>query len=400
MQSKLRLSERKTKFIWIFSERELSQSSVFSTFHFYYYSLSHNKKPPFCVYNYTIAITFLRSSKPFFFPLVYYLSYLFFGTAYMTTIYLGREAASPQPCVATIGFFDGVHRGHQFLMAQVLSDARKHAMASTVVTFDRHPREVLGSNFQPQLLTTLDEKLMLMEKTGVEQTVILPFSEQMASLSAHDFMQRVMVEKLNVRRLVIGYDNRFGHNREECFDDYVRYGRELGVEVVQAEAFPMSGVNVSSSMVRSFLMAGETEMAGRCLGYPYFVQGRVVSGQQEGRRLGFPTANIEPDSPRKLIPAPGVYAVKVHVGADPRVCPETLNGMMNIGTRPTFDGHQQTLEVHIFQFDGNLYGDRILVSFHRRIREERRFENPSQLKQQLKRDALQAQAILNKDFDI
>lgn len=309
----------------------------------------------------------------------------------MTTLFLGHETDGFSPCVATLGFFDGVHRGHQYLVSQVVDSAQRHGLCSTVVTFDRHPREVLGSSFQPHLLTTLDEKLMLLEKTGVERTVVLPFSEQMASLSARDFMQNVLAEQLGVRCLVIGYDNRFGHNREEGFSDYVRYGRELGIEVVQAAAFPVGGVNVSSSVVRSFLLEGETEMAERCLGYPYFLQGRVVGGQQEGRRLGFPTANIELDDPHKLIPSGGVYAVNVHLFGEP----ESRHGMMNIGTRPTFDGHRQTLEAHIFQFSGDLYGQRLVVSFRRRIREERRFDSPDQLRKQLKRDAAQIEQLFN-----
>jgi len=300
----------------------------------------------------------------------------------MNTVYLGREAASDRPCVATIGFFDGVHRGHQFLIKQVTDDARRHGLSSTVITFDRHPRQVLHSDFQPQLLTTLDEKLLLLSKTGIEQTVVLPFSEQMAQLSAYDFMQKVMVEKLNVKRLVIGYDNRFGHNREEGFDDYVRYGRETGIEVVRASAYVIDGVSVSSSVVRSFLEEGEVELAEQCLGYPYFLAGRVVSGYQEGRKLGFPTANISPNDDCKLIPKSGVYGVKVRLANEVSL----HRGMMNVGTRPTYDGKERTLEVHIFQFAEDIYDQRLFVSFNHRVRPEHRYESIEALRRQLEKD--------------
>ena len=296
--------------------------------------------------------------------------------------YNHHHLADNTPYVATIGFFDGVHRGHQYLISRLMEQAAAAGMPSMVITFDRHPREVLGSNYQPRMLSTLSEKLQRLRQTGVDRCEVLSFTPQLAALTAREFMQHVLKEQLNVGKLYIGYDNRFGHNREEGFDDYVRYGREMGIEVIHNDAFQLNKVNISSSVVRSFLDEGEVELANQCLGYNYTVEGAVVDGVHEGRKMGFPTANIEPSYALKLIPAPGVYAVKVRVeGTD-----EWLSGMMNIGTRPTFGENKLSLEVHILHFSGNLYGRTLAVSFVKRLRAERRFSSPSALRNQLIRD--------------
>ena len=288
---------------------------------------------------------------------------------------------SAAPCVATIGFFDGVHRGHKFLIKSVIDRAAELGLQSAVVTFDTHPRLVLNKEFQPRLLTTSEEKRRLIAATGVNRCEMLHFDGQMASLSAYDFMKDVLRGRLNVRRLITGYDNRFGHNRAEGFDDYVRYGRELGIEVERAEAFVLNGVNVSSSVVRSFLSAGEVDMAAMCLGYHYRLGGTVVGGYHEGRKLGFPTANIDLPDPRKLLPAIGVYAVRVHLGHD------SHPGMLNIGIRPTVS-HEGILtrEVNIFDLDRDLYGTSLSVEILARVRGEQKFENLAELQAQLHRD--------------
>lgn len=194
--------------------------------------------------------------------------------------------------VATIGFFDGVHRGHQFLIRQVRQEAQASGLSSMVITFDQHPRQVLAQAYQPHLLTTLDEKLRRLSMTDIDYVVVLHFDSDMASLSAFDFMRTVLRDRLHVRQLVIGYDNRFGHRsalaKSEGFDDYVRYGEQLGIRVVHNPAFLLNDVKVSSSVVRSFLSVGEVELANQCLGYPFMLPGHVVHGYQEGRRIGFP----------------------------------------------------------------------------------------------------------------
>ena len=196
--------------------------------------------------------------------------------------------------VATIGFFDGVHRGHRFLIDQVCRTAQERSLSTLLVTFSQHPRMVMQKDYQPRLLSSFDEKCNLLSSTGVETCVALPFTRELAVLSARDFMQQILHDLLQVRVLVIGYDHRFGHNRTEGFEDYVRYASELGMEVIRADAYQLSDIHISSSVVRSFLEAGEIELASRCLGYNYTLSGHVISGQQIGRTLGFPTANLQP----------------------------------------------------------------------------------------------------------
>ena len=300
----------------------------------------------------------------------------------MKTIYYNNTDVQTEPCVATIGFFDGVHRGHQFLIHHLVETARLDGMQSMVITFDEHPRKVLQSDYQPEMLSTLDSKLLLLSKTEVDNAVVLHFDKAMAAMSAREFMQQVLHDHLRVKKLFIGYDHRFGHNREETFDDYVRYGKEMGIEVIKNQAFSLNGINVSSSVIRSFLKEGEVDMANQCLGYPYTIIGKVVNGYHEGRKMGFPTANLDLSHFGQMIPAPGVYAVKARLE-------NTVvwkRGMMNVGTRPTFDGKQLTLETHIFNFDGDIYGQLLLVSFVQRIRGEQKFEGPEELAAQLKED--------------
>ena len=313
----------------------------------------------------------------------------------MIKITLNEGITDVCPSVATIGFFDGVHRGHRFLINNVVKEAASRGLLSTVVTFDRHPRQVLGSDFQPRLLSTNEEKMLLISKTGVERCVMLPFSEQMAQMTACDFMKKILRDRLGVQVLIIGYDNRFGHNRSEGFDDYVRYGREMGIEVMSAQSFLLHGINVSSSVIRSFLQEGEIEMAENCLGYPYFFTGKVVKGFRVGHELGFPTANIEQDNMLKMIPSPGVYAVKVRIEGTV----ELKHAMMNIGTRPTFNGTQQTLEVHILNFNDDIYGKMISVAFVHKLRNERQFPSKEALSEQLVKDAQMVEEQFEKDIE-
>lgn len=293
--------------------------------------------------------------------------------------------------VATIGFFDGVHRGHRFLIDRVIEEAQRSGMSSAVITFDRHPREVLKTDYQPDLLSTLDEKLLLLSKTHVDNTIVLHFDASMAALTAHDFMRDVLQGQLKVRKLIIGYDNRFGHSRSEGFDDYVRYGKELGIEVIRADAFLPDDVRVSSSVIRTCLREGRVEEANRLLGYDYTIESRIVSGYQNGRKMGFPTANLDVTRCQQLLPAPGVYAVLVRL----KDSVGWKRGMMNIGHRPTFNGTTTSMEVNLFNFSGNLYGQELLVSFISKIRDERKFDSIEALAEQLQHDKVQ----INKLFD-
>lgn len=289
--------------------------------------------------------------------------------------------------------FDGVHRGHQFLISNVMEEARRSGLASLVITFDRHPRQVLNQDYQPQLLTTLERKLQLIALTGVDNVAVLRFSKEMAALSAKEFMRQVLAERLNVKTLVIGYDNRFGHDRTEGFDDYVAYGRELGIEVVQAKSYTLDNMKVSSSLIRSFLEGGEAEMAARCLSRPFELSGKVKKGFQEGRKLGFPTANLDLGDSGLLIPKDGVYAVWAAIDGHSRLFP----AMMDIGSRPTFGGGQLSLEVNIIGFHGNLYDKQVKVRFVGRVRDNRKFDSADSLAEQLRKDQEYIIKKLNKE---
>ncbi|WP_455091554.1 bifunctional riboflavin kinase/FAD synthetase [Prevotella jejuni] len=311
----------------------------------------------------------------------------------MNIIYINKGEAREMPeLVATIGFFDGVHRGHRFLIDRVIEEAQRSGMSSAVITFDRHPREVLQTDYQPDLLSTLDEKLLLLSKTHVDNTVVLHFDASLAALTAHDFMRDVLQGQLKVRKLIIGYDNRFGHNRSEGFDDYVRYGKELGIEVIRADAFLPDDVRVSSSVIRTCLREGRVEDANRLLGYDYTIESRIVSGYQNGRKMGFPTANLDVTRCQQLLPASGVYAVLVRL----KDSVGWKRGMMNIGHRPTFNGTTTSMEVNLFNFSGDLYGQELLVSFISKIRDERKFDSIDALAEQLQHDKVQ----INKLFDM
>ena len=400
----------------------------------------------------------------------------------------------PAGVVATIGFFDGVHRGHRYLINKVMETAHAHAQQSMVITFDRHPREVLQSDYQPQMLTTLNTKLRLLHETGVDRVEVLHFTRQLAALSARQFMAQVLKERLGVTTLVIGYDHRFGHNRAEGFDDYVRYGKELGIEVVQnseltihaepcppvsysseapvasssevskapspdasvsdsseapvasssSEAFNASpkafnassdvsgassevassvkesssdassfaekwGKHVSSSAIRRLLKEGNVSRADLFLDRPYTITGCVTHGFAEGRKMGFPTANLDTTGYPLLLPANGVYGVWVKIGCADAVMGKCevpnldgwpsempipmmddhngwLPAMLNIGTRPTFDGSTTTIEANIFYFNDDIYGQPMTIAFCFRLRNEQRFDSVEALEEQLHKD--------------
>ena len=286
--------------------------------------------------------------------------------------------------VATIGFFDGVHRGHQHLLRQVLEVAHQRHMASLVVTFFQQPRHVVTHETDRFfLLTTTNEKLHLLQQAGIDHCEVMEFTPELALMTAHDFMQ-LLHDKYGVSALVIGYDHRFGHNREEGFDDYVRYGKQLGIEVLQATQFPA----VSSTKIRELLLEGDLEAANQILGYRYMLEGQVVNGFHIGHTMGFPTANLQV-APEKLIPADGVYAVMVELDG------EQHQGMLNIGTRPTLaNSDERSIEVHIFDFHDNIYDKELRLSLVKRTRGEVKFASKEQLILQLQQDAAEIKTIL------
>jgi riboflavin kinase/FMN adenylyltransferase len=279
--------------------------------------------------------------------------------------------------VATIGMFDGVHRGHQFVLQHVVDEARQRGLQSMAITFIKTA---------PQTLTPLAQKRILLTKTGIDRIEVLTFDDALKQMTARQFMQQVLRDKYGVKVLLIGYDNRFGYNRVEGFDDYVRYGKELGIEVKQ---LPAAG-EISSSIIRQLVADGDVSKANELLGYPYTFLGRVEHGEHIGTKLGFPTANIVLEDPCQLIPAAGAYAVKIRMENSV----EWKHGMMNIGTRPTFDGQHQTMEVNIFRLKEDLYGQQLQVAVVERLRGEQRFDSIEALKEQLQQDAIEAERIL------
>lgn len=294
------------------------------------------------------------------------------------------------PCVATVGFFDGLHAGHRFLIEELKTLAKAQNRKSVVITFATHPRKVLHSDFQPELLTTQSEKLIQLESTGVDACIVLDFTTEMAQLSAYDFIKTILLEKCNVCTLLVGHDHRFGHNREDGFSEYQKYGKTLGIEVIQATRYTTDkDTHISSSKIRLALQNGEIERANRMLTYPYSIGGKVIHGFKVGHKIGFPTANIEPESPDKLIPATGVYATTVHYKN------QNYKGMLNIGNRPTFDKDEKiSIEVHIINFNEDIYNQTIQIDFIRKIRDEQKFNSIEELTEQLKKDKLN---VMNMD---
>lgn len=290
---------------------------------------------------------------------------------------------------ATIGFFDGVHRGHQFMIDSLTTMAHAQGRQSLVITFDRHPRQVVHADYVPQLITTTDEKLQLLHATAADRIEMLHFDAQMAQLSAYEFMRQVLHEKYGVAMLLTGYDNRFGHNRAEGFADYVRYGEEMGMKVLQNTPIDIDGLRVSSSLIRRLIVEGNITEASNCMGHPYSITGSVAHGFQEGRRIGFPTANIVPESAEKLVPGNGVYATRVSVEGG-----EWMPAMLNIGTNPTFQRQQTTIEAHIIGFEGDIYGRKVRVKFGRKLRDEQRFESVEALQKQLEADKKEVLMVL------
>lgn len=288
---------------------------------------------------------------------------------------------------ATIGTFDGVHRGHRFLLDQVIRLARADGGRSVVVTFSNSPRSVIEPTFVPSYLTTNSEKRRLLFDFGIDDVTIKPFTTDLMQLSARQFMQQVLHDELGITTLVIGYDHRFGYNRAEGFNDYVRYGKEMGIKVVLANEYQFDGKEVSSSAIRQAVSSGNISMANDLLGYHYSIEGQVINGFHIGRTIGYPTANIQLPN-NKLVPADGVYAVTVMLDR------EEYNGMLNIGHRPTFDNGQRSIEVHLLDFNRDIYSERIQLRFAERIREEKRFESIEELKVQISKDEHQIRMIL------
>lgn len=282
--------------------------------------------------------------------------------------------------IVTLGTFDGVHNGHKRILDKLIKSSRITGYNNVVLTFFPHPRMVLQQNTDIKLLNSIDEKAALLEEYGIDNLIIHPFDHAFSRLTAEEFVKDVLVGKLNIHKIIIGHDHRFGRNRTATIEDLVRFGAEYNFEVEEISAFEINEVSVSSTKIRNALADGNIAKANKYLGYPYFITARVIQGKQLGRTIQFPTANIEPTEGYKLIPADGVYTASAIIEG------KKVQGMMNIGIKPTVSGEKRTIEVHFFDFGDDLYGREIKVSIHGRIRDERKFESVTALKAQLETD--------------
>ena len=290
--------------------------------------------------------------------------------------------------MAAVGFFDGVHVGHRYFIREMRQLAEERRLKTAIFTFPVHPRVVLQEDYRPKLLNSFDEKLTLLASTGVDYCVVMDFTPELAVCTAHDFIVKILSEQWCVRCLLVGYDHRFGRHRTDGFDEYVGYGKSCGMEILHASSFICNKKAVSSSQIRQLLSECHVEAAARLLTYPFRLKGYVVHGRQVGRTLGFPTANIEIEEPCKIWPGLGVYAVWVYVGKSRH------KGMLAIGNRPTLDGEQVSVEVHILHFSGTIYRQKIEVDFIQFLRENRKFDNPDELRSQLLIDRRQVEELL------
>lgn len=293
-----------------------------------------------------------------------------------------------QPTVLTIGTFDGVHLGHQKIVERVVTTARQEGLLATVFTFFPHPRMVVQHDKGLKLIHTLEEKKQLLQQLGVDLLVVQPFNEAFAQLTAEEFVSTILVQRLNVKKVIIGYDHRFGRNRTANIDDMRLFGKKYGFAVEEISVQEVDEVSVSSTKIREALNKGDVTTAEHYLGTPYSLTGRVVHGLKLGRTLGYPTANIQVTENYKLIPKDGVYAVYSYIDG------RKVYGMMSIGKNPTIEGKGASIEVYFFDFNGNLYDQKLTIEFVQYLREEQKFATIDLLKKQLQDDETAARKAI------
>jgi riboflavin kinase/FMN adenylyltransferase len=299
---------------------------------------------------------------------------------------------STKKTIVTIGTFDGVHIGHQKIISQLLNASKNKNETSVLLTFFPHPRMVLQKDSNIKLINTIDEKINLLEKIGLEELIIHPFNREFSRLTALEFVRDILVHKLNISKLIIGYDHHFGKNREGNFEQLLEYGGMFDFEVEEIPAQNINDISVSSSKIRNALIDGDIERANKYLDYNFMLSGKVVAGNNLGSKINFPTANIHIEQDYKLIPKNGVYIVKSIILS------VAYFGMLNIGNRPTIDGKQQTIEVHFFNFDKNIYEENIQIELLKFIRDEEKFESIEALKNQLIEDEITIKNIISTEF--
>lgn len=289
-----------------------------------------------------------------------------------------------------MGTFDGVHIGHKKILERVSQNTEDGNYESLVLTFFPHPRIVLHGQSEVKLLNTISEKIDLLENIGIQNLVIHPFDETFSKLTAEEFVKTVLVNQFHIKKIIIGYDHRFGRNRTANIDDLIGFGKEYDFEVEQISVQEVNDVSISSTKIRSALMEGKMVLANEYLGYDYFLTGIISRGKQLGRTLGFPTANLQIKENYKLIPRNGVYVVKSTINQ------KTVFGMMNIGFNPTVEGENLSIEIHYFDFDSAIYNQKITVSILEHLRSEQKFDSIDLLKEQLEKDKKTALEYLKK----
>lgn len=301
-----------------------------------------------------------------------------------------NDFRSSKKTILTLGTFDGVHIGHRKILERITQNTENGKYESLVLTFFPHPRMVLQGESEVKLLNTLSEKIDLLEKIGVQNLVIHPFDITFSRLTAEEFVKTVLIDQFDIKKIIIGYDHRFGRNRTANIDDLIAFGKQYDFEVEQISVQEIDAVSISSTKIRNALMEGNMALANEYLGYEYFLTGTIVRGKQLGRTIDFPTANLQMEENYKLIPRNGVYVVKSTINQ------KTVFGMMNIGLNPTVAGENLAIEIHFFDFDEELYDQKISVSLLEYLRPEQKFESIAFLKQQLEKDRNTSLAYINK----
>ena len=298
----------------------------------------------------------------------------------MKTIHGIENFPASEGSIVTIGTFDGVHLGHQQILKQLIDTSQQSKLKSVLLTFFPHPRMVLQPDISMRLIQTIEERERALTKTGLDYLVIHPFSEKFSRLSADDYVKQILVEKLNVRKVVVGYDHRFGRNRTASLEDMYNYADIYDFEVIEIDAKKIKSTAVSSTKIRKAIDEGDIALANSYLGDPFTLEGVVVHGDKRGRELSYPTANIELQNKHKIIPKQGVYLIQSDLDN------QVVYGMMNIGTKPTFDTTNPSIEVHFFDWNGDLYDQTLQVKLLKWVREEQKFDSVEELQAQIHAD--------------
>lgn len=297
-------------------------------------------------------------------------------------IYLRKSTA------VTIGTFDGVHVGHRKIIERLLQSARQHNLEATILTFFPHPRMVLQQDVGLKLINTIEERKAILKSTGIDNLIVYPFTREFSRMKAQEYIEKILINKLKAKRIIVGYDHHFGRNRTADINDLAEYGTQYGFEVEEISEQDIEDVAVSSTKIRKALKNGNIEKANRYLGAPFILSGTVKKGKQLGQQLGFPTANLDIKEEYKLIPKGGVYVVKSIIEQTPHF------GIMNIGTNPTVGGTEESIETYFFDWEGELYGKALKVEMLKRIRDEKNFENTEALISAMKEDEIFAKKYI------